>query len=195
MQPCEEVFLAAKVPSYRIADIRVGVGDPVYAGMPLLVFDSREIDLQLEQSRLNYERNKQLYEAGAVSQSQLEQLKNALDNLEIQKENAVITSPIRGLVSSVEAVNGQLAGAAPLISVVNIDKLKLLIQLGESNIAKLKKVGEMAIRIAAASEDDYTGVITALAPRLTPGRRPTVTLEIINETGRSKAGCMGRLSW
>jgi len=194
LQPQDEVVLSAKMPSYKIMSVPVLVGDPVFAGMPLVVFDSRELDLQLEQARLNYERSKQLYDAGAVSKSQLEQLENALDNLKLQKEAAVITSPIRGAVSSVTAVEGQLAGAAPLVSVVNIDRLKLMVQVGEANIARLKKGEQMAVRVPAASEDFYTGVITSVAPQIDARTKAyPVTLEVINENGAIKGGMYGEV--
>ena len=194
LQPCEEVFLAAKLPSYRILSVPVRVGDPVSAGTPLAVLDSRELDLQLEQARLNYERNKQLYEAGAVSKYQLEQLKIALDNLELQKENTVITSPIKGLVSSVAAVEGQLAGATPLVSVANIDKLKLLVQVGEANIAKLEQGARMAVRVPAVPGKEYAGVITSIAPRIDAVTKAyPVTLEVVNENGAIKGGMYGEV--
>lgn len=194
LQPQDEVFLAAKMPSLRILSVPVLVGDPVSRGTPLVIMDSREIDLQLEQARLNYERSKELYKAGALAKSQLEQLENTLENLELQKESAVITSPVKGVVSSVTASEGQLAGAAPLVSVVNIDKLKLTVQVGEANISRLEKGAQMAVHVPAASEEYYTGVITAIAPRVDSVTKAyPVTLEVVNKDGTIKGGMYGEV--
>lgn len=194
LQPRDEVFLAAKIPSYRILSVQVQVGDPVSEGTPLVILDARELDLQLAQARLNYERSKRLYEAGALAKSQLEQAEVTLDNLELQKENVVIISPMKGVVASVSVVEGQLAGAAPLVSVVNIDKLKLTVQVGEANIARLEKGGELAVRIPAASAQTYSGVITSIAPRIDPMTKAyPVTLEVGNEDEAVKGGMYGEI--
>ena len=194
MAPQDEVFLAAKIPSYRILSVPVQVGDPVSRGTPLVILDSRELDLQLEQARLNYERSKELYEAGALAKSQLEQAENTLENLKLQKENAVITSPLQGVVASVTAAEGQLAGAAPLVSVVNIDKLKLTVQVGEANISRLEKGGELAVRVPAASAEHYSGVVSSVAPRIDPVTKAyPVTLEVVNEDGTLKGGMYGEI--
>jgi RND family efflux transporter MFP subunit len=193
LQPQDQVYLSAKNPSLRVLRVPVRVGDEVAAGTPLVVFDSREIDLQLEQARLNYERNQQLYEAGAVSKSQFEQVKFTYENLLLQKEAAVISSPFAGTVASVEAVEGQLAGAGSLVSVVNSDKLKLQVQVGEANIGRLKKGGEMTVAVPAAG-GEYRGLITSIAPQADSRTRAyPVTLEITNEDKALKGGMYGEV--
>jgi len=193
LQPREQVYLSAKTPSLRVLRVPVKVGDEVAAGEPLVVFDSREIDLQLEQARLNYERNKQLYEAGAVSKSQFEQVKYTYDSLLLQKEATVIASPFAGTVASVEAVEGQLAGSGPLVSVVNSNILKLQVQVGEANISKLQKGGEMTVAVPAAGKE-YKGLITAVAPQADSKTRAyPVTLEVANEDKTLKGGMYGEV--
>lgn len=193
LQPQEEVFLSAKNPALRVLKNNVQVGDQVSPGEPLVVFDSRDLDLQLEQAQLNYERNKQLFEAGAVSLSQLEQLKFNLDNLLLQKENLVITSPIQGVVAQVSSVEGQLCGSAPLVSVVNIDRLKLQVQVGETNIGKLKIGAEMAVTVPSVN-GEYTGTITALAPQIDSRTKAyPVTLEIVNKDNLIRGGMYGEV--
>jgi RND family efflux transporter MFP subunit len=193
IEPQEEVLLSAKSPAFRVIHNTVNVGDEVSAGTPLVVFDSRELDLQLEQMRLDYERNSQLFEAGAVSKTQLEQLKYTLENLELQKESLVITSPINGIVAKTEAVEGQLAGSMPLVSVVNMDKLKLRVQVGEANISKLKIGEEMEIEVSAVNRI-YTGVIFAIAPKIDNTTKAyPVSIEIINEERLIKGGMYGEI--
>lgn len=188
LKPQDEVFLSSKSPAFRILQNTVKIGDEVSAGTPLVIFDSRDIDLQLEQAELNYERNRQLFEAGAVSQAQLEQLKYTLDNLAIQKESLVLTSPINGIVSKSEAVEGQLAGAMALVSIVNIDKLKLQIQVGEANISKIETGDEMQVEVPAVS-GQYKGVVTAVSPQIDSATKAyPVTLEINNEDRKIKGG-------
>jgi len=194
LSPQEEVALASRNPALKVTAVPVRVGDRVSRGTPLVYFDSRELDLQLEQARLNYERNKQLMEAGAVSKYQLEQLEIALENLELQKENMTLFAPIDGTVASVGAVEGQLAGSMPLVTVVNIDTLKLQVQVGEANIGRLKNGAEMTVSVPAASADLYSGTITTIAPQIDARTKAyPVTLEIINESKAIKGGMYGEV--
>ena len=97
-----EVYIMAKVPA-RVTAIYVKPGDRVSAGQTLLTLDSsdyqatirqaeagvamaeagkRSHDIQLENARLNYERTQKLFDAGAVSQRELEAAKSAVEALE-----------------------------------------------------------------------------------------------------------------
>lgn len=194
LQPQDETSLASKNPAAKVVAISAQKGDYVQAGTPLVIFDSRDIDLQLSQAQLNYERNKQLFDVGAISQYQLEQLETGLENLRIQKESTVLSSPINGIVTAVTAQEGQLAGGGPLVSVVNIDRLKLELQVGESNINKLKGGDKMEAWVPAVSQEPFTGVITNIAPHIDARTKAyPVTMELANEEGLIKGGMYGEV--
>lgn len=194
LAPKEEVFLAAKNPALKVLSVPVEVGDRVGAGTTVVVFDSRSLDLQLEQARSDYERNLQLFETGAVSKYQLEQLENALDNLKIQREDMVLTSPISGVVSAVGAVEGQMAGSSVLVSLVNVDELELEVQVSEANISKVQVGGEMPVYIAAASQGIYPARVVSVAPHVDARTKAyPVTLKIKNEDGLIKGGMYGEV--
>lgn len=194
LQPHDEVRLSSNNPANKVVNVAVQEGDYVLRGTPLVLFDSRNIDLSLEQTTRSYERNKQLFEQGAISKSQMEQIEDGLKSVQLQKENTIITSPINGVVSSVSAVEGQLAGSMPLVSVVNIDRLKLVLQVGETNISKLKMGNEMSVSIPAASKDAYVGLITNIAPHVDSMTKAyPVTVEILNESKAVKGGMYGEV--
>lgn len=194
LQPIEEVYLASKNPAAKIARIPVNVGDLVQTGTPVVIFDSRDLDIQYNQAQVDYDRNKQLYEAGAISQYQFEQMQNALDNLSLQKENLMLTSPVNGIISSVAAVEGQLAGASPLVSVVNISKLKLQVQVGENYVNKMQVGGEMAVSIPSVTTEPIPGIITSVAPNIDPKSKTyPITLEIANTDSLIKGGMFGEV--
>ncbi len=190
----EEVFVVAKSPVFKIVDVLVEVGDYVTEGTPLVIFDSRELDLQLGQAQLAHERNQELYAIGAVSKLQLEQSETALENLQIQKENCSLLSPLNGIVASVAAIEGQLAGSTPLISIVDIDCLELEIQVGEAYINKLKKGAQMEVSVPAVSEEKFKGVIMIIPPQIDPRTKAyPVTLSVPNNKGLLKDGMYGEV--
>jgi RND family efflux transporter MFP subunit len=190
----EEVFVVAKSPVFKIADVLVEVGDYVTKGTPLVIFDSRELDLQLEQAELAHERNQELYEIGAVSKFQLEQSETALENLQLQKENCSLLSTINGVVASVSAIEGQLAGSAPLVSIVDIDYLELEIQVGEAYISKLNKGARVEVSVPAVAKEDFKGVIITIPPQIDSRTKAyPVTLSLPNKKGLLKDGMYGEV--
>ena len=190
----EEVFIAAKNPVFKITDVLVEVGDYVTVGTPLVSFDSRELDLQLEQAQLAQQRNLELYQIGAVSKYQLEQTENAVKNLELQKESCLVSSTIKGVVATVSAVEGQLAGGASLVSIVDIDNLELVIQVGETYINKLKKGTQMEVHVPALEDENFSGVITMIPPQINAQTKAyPVTLTLSNEKGMLKDGMYGEV--
>lgn len=194
LNPQDEVLLASNNPGNKIVSVAVEEGDYVKKGTSLVLFDARSIDLSLEQAKRNYERNKMLFEQGAISKVQMEQVEDALESLQIQKENMVINSPINGVVASVSAVEGQLAGSMPLVSVVNIDSLKLVLQVGETNIGKLRTGDEITVYVPVVSNEPYVGLITNIAPHVDSRTKAyPVTVEILNESKAIKGGMYGEV--
>ncbi|HHZ17325.1 MAG TPA: efflux RND transporter periplasmic adaptor subunit [Peptococcaceae bacterium] len=190
----EEVMLAAKNPSLQIVSVPVEVGDYVSVGTPLVIFDSREIDLQLEQAQLAYDRNKELFAAGAVSQFQLEQSETALQSLQLQKENCVLNSTINGYVAAVTAVEGQLAGASPLVTVVNTEQLELTVQVGENYVGGLKLGQQVDVKVSAASRESFPAVIKTIAPKADAMSKAfPVTLSLSNRQKQLKDGMYGEI--
>jgi len=194
LQAREEVSLAAKNPALKISAVSVDVGDYVTVGTPLVIFDSREIDLQLEQAQLAYDRNLELFAAGAVSQYQLEQAETALTNLQLQKENCLLSSTIDGIVATVNAVEGQLAGSLPLVTIVNTEELELTVQVGESFVSGLKIGQKMPVQVAAVSAEPFQAVIKTIAPRADAMTKAfPVTLTIQNSKNALKDGMYGEV--
>jgi membrane fusion protein (multidrug efflux system) len=194
LQARDEVSLAAKNPALKISAVSVDVGDYVTVGTPLVIFDSREIDLQLEQAQLNYDRNVELFAVGAISQLQLEQAETALTNLQLQKESCLLSSTIDGIVATVNAVEGQLAGSVPLVTIVNTEELELTVQVGESFVSGLKIGQKMPVRVAAVSEEPFQAVIKTIAPRADAMTKAfPVTLTIQNSKNALKDGMYGEV--
>lgn len=190
----EEVFIMSKNPAFRITEVPVKVGDYVSRGAPLVSFDSRELDLQLEQAELAHQRNQELFLVGAVSKFQLEQTENALQNLQLQKENCVLSSTISGVVASVNATVGQLAGSAPLVSIIDIDKLDLEIQVGETYISNLQTGTQLEVSVPAVADEIFYGVIKTIAPQLDARTKAyPVTLSIANGQKLLKDGMYGEV--
>jgi len=188
----------------KIVNISVEVGDKVRAGQTIAVLDQSTVAIQLNSARntyedalRSYERNKVLFEAGAVAQSVLEQLevglnqaKNALDGQELAYNNTIITTPISGIVTAVTAEAGNLASAqTPIATIVNLDTVEIDCSINESQVNKIVVGDKVQIRIPATGGKIFEGRIKNVSSTMdqrTKAYPLTVVLE--NKENVVKAG-------
>lgn len=151
--------------------------------------DSAKVNYELtyekiENAKTTLERTKELYEQGAVSKAQYEQAqlaasdksleaaKTALDQAQLAYNQALdalnntsIESPISGIVSSVNVEGGEMASnAQPAVTIVDMDKVYVQINVTENIINQLYKGQEVKVSIPAASQDAFIGSITNVSP-------------------------------
>jgi len=130
----------------RIVEIPVHVGSVVGAGQVLIKLDKSGATSQYYQAQSNlknFERNltrmKNLYESGAVSKQNLDDVQTGYDvakaNFEASRAAVEITSPISGVVTDVKLNPGDFAApGVPIITVAKINSLKIKFSLGEADI-------------------------------------------------------------
>lgn len=139
---------------------------------------------QIENAKVAYERTKKLYEEGAVSKAQLEQAQLAAsdESLEAAKtgfeqaqvaysqaldalNDTFVKSPIDGVVSSVDIETGDMvSNTQPTITVVDMDKVYVQIDVTENIINDLNEGQEVMVNIPSASENDLVGKISNISP-------------------------------
>ncbi|MCL2122005.1 MAG: efflux RND transporter periplasmic adaptor subunit [Clostridiales bacterium] len=158
-----------------------------------------------------YEKNKLLYEAGALAESQITSLESQLTSLESQmaglenqmkqidlqletirlnREKMAVTSTIDGVISTLPVIEGQMAAASTVVAqVVNIEKLLLDVQIGETYIMGVQKGDLMEIYIPAYSSEPVEGRVKTIPPNINPQSRAyTVTVEVDNPDMAIKGG-------
>ncbi len=162
----------------QIQAVNVKVGDKVRAGQVLAVLDSEtssitvsNAKLQYDNAATNYENGKQLFELGAVSQSELNQLKMAFENASNQMRQAqmaldyaTVTAPISGTVTMCNANVGSYATAsAPMFEIANVDVLEISTGINEQNVSKISIGQEVLLRINSVSDQWMSGKITEIS--------------------------------
>lgn len=201
-----EVSVIPKVPG-KVTSINVKVGDNVQAGQVLFSMDTGDLQATLDQATVgvqsaeltyqinkdnldstmeNLKRYKALYEAGAVSKVELENMEKSVATLEkqvemyaLQLENAktalasaqkaiadmTVTAPVSGTVSAINVVQGQMASQAiASVTITKLDALYVSVSVPE-NIVNSLKVGEEAkVIVNSAGEKEYKGTLTSISP-------------------------------
>ena len=138
----------------QILSVSVKEGDKVTTGQVMarintsvLQANLSELDNGIELATTVYERQSRLWEQKIGSEIQYLQAKNNLENLEKKKETvqtqigmATIKAPFNGVVDKVWLKTGELAAPGmPMITVVDMSKMKVLADVSERYAAVVKK--------------------------------------------------------
>ena len=170
----------------RIKKINVEVGDFVKKGQVLAEMDQiqlQQAELQMQNKEIEYKRLKTLYDAGGLSQSDLDAIELAYKVSKTQYENllenSVLLSPINGVVTARNYDVGDMyAMSAPVFTVEQIVPVKLLVGISESDYSKVKKGDAVEITADAIPGKEFFGKITRIYPTIDPATR-TFTVEVV----------------
>ena len=170
----------------RITKINAEIGDFVTKGQVLAEIDKvqlQQAQLQLHNQEVELERLRALYEAGAISKSDLDAIelsynvtKTQVENL---LENTVLCSPIDGVVTARNYDVGDMyAMSAPIFTVEQIKPVKLLVAVSESDYTKVKKGDTVEIVADALPELTFNGKIEKIYPTIDAATR-TFAVEVV----------------
>jgi len=138
----------------RLSQLYIDDGDRVRKGEVVGKIDDTSLQSRLATARASYEqaakdveRYQRLYEAGAVSLKQYEEVqlaaKNArtdLTSIEQQLEYTNVKSPMSGTLDEVAVEQGSFVSpGAPIGTVVDISRLLLVVQVPEAEVVKLRE--------------------------------------------------------
>ena len=185
----------------RIEKIFVEVGDVVKKGQQLVKMESTQLATslaQLDNLKIELERVKALYQSGGVSKQQLDQLqtqydvaKKSADNL---KDNIYLTSPINGIVTSRNFDNGDVAAGQPILQVMQINPVKLKINIPESFYNNVKKGMQVTAKTEIFGEEEFSGTVSLIYPTIDPLTRTfTCEVKVNNANSKLKPGMFGRV--
>jgi HlyD family secretion protein len=195
----------------KVVQMNVNIGSKVKKGDPILQLDTRDLQAQsskagaalsqaqsslagakaaYKNAEVNYGRNNQLFQAGAISQQELQQSKNELDAAEtakdvgqsqmeqaqavitetnIQLDNGMITSPISGVVTAKTASAGEVVSAgAPLLTIVNPETLLINAYIPEDILSQIKVGQQVVVKIPEVSKDGYKGELSVIDSAVDP---------------------------
>ncbi len=188
----------------QIKAVNVKVGDKVSAGQVLAQLDNETAAINLSNAQLaydnastNYDNAVALFELGAVSQSELNQLKMAYENAnntlrqaQMAMDYATVTAPISGTITMVNANVGSYATAsAPMFEIANVDTLEISAGINEQNVSKIKIGQEVLLKINSVSDQWFSGTITEISKVMnTQTKAYPITIAMNNKDDALVAG-------
>lgn len=187
------------------------VGD----GELLLQLDTTEYALQVAQARANLLTAETDYrqlvlfddeiedpevraerERIARSRSSLDQREVELRQAELQLERARVKAPFGGRIADVDVVEGQfITAGTELVTVVDLDPIKVEVQVLEAELGTLTEGRRADVRFAAYPGEVFTGRIETINPVVDPeSRTGRVTVLLANPNHRIKPGMYAEVS-
>lgn len=186
----------------RIRSIHVDVGSRVGKGQTLVTMDAANYsqqETQLATLKRDYERYRELYEVGGVSKQQLDQLKaqldvarSALNNLD---ENTRLISPISGVVTTRNFDPGDVAAALPILTIENINPVKIIVHVSESFYSQVVKGMPAKVQVDALANEVFEGKVSLIHPTLDPVSHTfPMEIEVKNADLRLRPGMFSRVT-
>ncbi|NIN01248.1 MAG: efflux RND transporter periplasmic adaptor subunit [candidate division Zixibacteria bacterium] len=194
--PRTDVKISAYVPA-KIVKLPVEEGDIVKRGQLLVQLDATEYRAAVnrakaelasakaskEQSRLTYNRRKELFEKKLSSQEEYDMAKTDLDLAEARHEQAVasleqanynlskttMTSPMDGIVTSLNAEVGEIVmigtmnnPGTVIMTISDMSEIEAEVEVDETDIAEVKVGQETKIEIDAYPDTSFRGEVTEI---------------------------------
>lgn len=199
----------------RIKEILVDEGYNVAKGQIVAVLDDVNItsyELQVANAKANlenvqndYNRALQLFNIGGGTKQNVDLMKLQLTNAENTlaaaerslrniRENTVLVSPITGVVTARNYDPGDMTGALPIITVAQVNPVKIIINIPESELSKISKGMPAKITFDTYGDEIFEGHITMVSPTVdTNSRTFGVEIGLNNSDGKILPGMFGRV--
>jgi len=166
----------------HVTELLVEEGDTVRAGQTLLLLEDeaqrtalRRVESQLDRSRLEYERQKRLFEQDLISEQaynqaryDTEQLELALEDAERELSYATVLAPISGVITErVVNVGDHVETHAKLFQIVDFDSIVARVFVPERQLPGLF-VGQPARVLAQSLAGSREAAIERISPVVDP---------------------------
>jgi HlyD family secretion protein len=197
----------------RIDRVPVTEAERVGAGAVLLALDPVDKQLAVEEAEAVRREAEAQYREQLLFDDDLPEdvrreresaarLKSGLDRADIQLrkarldlERTRVRAPFPGRVASVDVVPGQRVGqGTELMTIVDLDPIKVQVQVLEGELAHLAPGGRAEIRFSAFPDEVFEGTIETINPLVEQETRTAkVTVLVPNPEGRILPGMYARV--
>ncbi|MEG0808052.1 MAG: efflux RND transporter periplasmic adaptor subunit [Alistipes sp.] len=200
IEPYKENDITPAASGVHINKIWVEVGDRVQQGQLIVTLDPTQYTQQLVQLKTiedDYNRLLPVFEAGGISAQQIAQAKAHLD---VQREvvanikkNIEVRSPISGVITARNYESGDLFAAQPILHIMQIDPLKVVVNISEQYFEKVKVGMPVELKVDIFPDKKFTGTVSLIYPALDPATRTfKVEVKVPNSQRELRPGMYAR---
>ncbi len=178
VRPWKEALISSEEGG-TVENVFFDKGDKLIAGSPLAeidrtmvkaILDEAEADLLLRNA--GFVKAKKLHDNKSITDMEMLQAKTArdasqarVDQARVRYERASLKSPIKGVVAEKYIEIGELtAPGSPVAKIENIEKVKIITEIPERDIAFYKKGGNAQVKTSAYENITFPGTIHHISP-------------------------------
>lgn len=207
IEPWTRLKLMAKL-NGSITEVLVNEGDQVEKGDILARIEDDDFRIAVERAeatynltKAEYSRDKSIYDKGVIPTATLDTNRTNMQKAKADYENAkllfsrtVITSPMDGIIRRMDAKVGlQLSVGDPIAEILEIDRMKGVIGIPESDVTAVRKLENVDLTVQALDDRIITGKKHFLSPSPeSAARLYNLELEIDNSDGEVLDGMFVR---
>lgn len=161
-----------------------------------LKYDNSFLDLKSAQDNLNLLIEKSGPQSIQAASAQVTQAQAGVNSVQIQLNNASITSPIAGVVSAKDVKVGQLAGGqSGSVTIIDSSSFIAEVSVPDKVVGKIKIGQSVQVSVSALDNKKITGVIHKISPNSnSKDNSYTVKIKIDNSTDELRAGMFVKVS-
>jgi RND family efflux transporter MFP subunit len=125
----------------------------------------------------------------------LETLEESIKKLEAQMKNSEIRAPMDGLLSSIQAIDGELVAEGNPLFTVSSRKNYVRGEVNEEDVGEVKSGMKAMLQLYAYRTQQFTTHVAAIQPAADPEtQRYTIVLELENPPDNLMAGMTGEMN-
>lgn len=207
IEPWTRLQLMAKL-NGTITELLVSEGDRVKKDDILARIEDDDFRIALDRAeagynltKAEYNRDKAMYDKGVIPVATLDSAETAMQKARADDEEArlllsrtTVTSPMDGIISRMDAKIGlQLSVGDPLAEILQIDRMKGVVGIPESDVSAVRRLDNVELTIQALGDKIFNGKKHFLSPSpLTTARLYNLELAIPNDAGEVLDGMFVR---
>lgn len=208
VEPWESLNILAEVRG-MVEEVLVEEGDHVKQGDLIARLDTSDYENTINSTRASYnlaltnlKRLSGLHDQEIIARAEYDSIKAEVESLEadlaiaeMQLKRCYIRSSISGIVNVLPAQNGlYLAVGDPVATVLDIDRVKVIVGIPETDVDAVRKIDRFEVMIEALHEKKISGLknFLAVAPE-SQAQVYRLELEVGNKSGEILPGMFARV--
>jgi membrane fusion protein (multidrug efflux system) len=204
----EETYLSPALQG-RIRSVKVEINEHVKKGQLLVEMDRTTLEqtrLQYEQLKTDLARMDTLLTYGSMTQQSYDQMKAQVESTELilinLEENTLLRAPYSGVVTGKYYNDGELfspapntpAGKAALISMIQMDPVKVMVNLSEKYLPLVKEGMTATVTTDVYPDKNFSGKVFRIHPTVSAATRTfVVEVKVPNKNETLKPGMFARV--
>ncbi|BHH82109.1 efflux RND transporter periplasmic adaptor subunit [Desulforhopalus sp. 52FAK] len=207
IEPWTRLQLMAKIAG-TIEEVMVTDGSSVKKGDVIARIENVDYKIASDRAKAAYnlakgdfERDREIYKKGVIptatldiNRTKMETSKADFDNAELMLSRTVVTSPMDGIIRRLDAKVGlQLSIGDPIAEILDMDRVKAIIGIPESDVSAVRKLDTVDLTIQALGDTTIKAEKHFLSPAPeTTARLYNLELKIDNPEGEILTGMFVR---